>query len=115
MTSRPDKNPPALVITSAEIAAVTAPFVVAYDGRTYALRNPNSLAVDDLMAADKVAETSILDALTLVAEDEDVTAWLKSLPWTFLQRVFEAWSVVAQVAPGEGDGSGTSSDPTPSE
>lgn len=100
-----------LTFTADQITSDTAPFVVDYGGTEYQLRSPAALSVDDLMAVDKTAESSILDALRLVSVDEDTQSWLAGLPWKHLQQVFDSWFRLAEVAPGESDGSETSSEP----
>ncbi len=106
-----DKNPPALVITSAEVAAAKAPFVVAYGGTTYKLRNLQGFSLDELMEMEKISEDNIRDGLIKAAEDDKAREWLNTLPWKFVQRVFEAWQATVEVPEGESDGSETSSEP----
>lgn len=113
--TRPDKNPPALVITAEEVAEATAPFVIAYAGTTYQLRNPNALSVDDAVAVGKTSEDSMLDALAMVADDDKTAAWLRSMPNVFLAKVFKAWDEQFGVDSGESDGSENSSEPPTSE
>jgi len=109
-----DHNPPSLVITAEDIARTSIPFVVAYGGQVHRLRNPNSLSVDDTMKVDKTSESSMLDALILVALDEDEVAWLRGIPFRHLKAVFDAWSGAFEaVEAGESDGSEASSEPDP--
>lgn len=113
--AKPDKTLPALVITTDEIAETTAPFVVAYGGDVYYLKNPNALSVDDAVTVDKTAEDSMLDALAMVATDERTTSWLREIPNVFLARVFNAWVEEYGASVGESDGSEESSEPQTSE
>ena len=103
---------PDFIITEEEIAEVVKPFAVDYGGRAIVLRSGSSLSIDDVLAVDKIAEDSIVDALDFVAVDEFTKTTVRAMPHPLLVKVFEAWSATVELAAGEADGSEESSETT---